>query len=62
MFISDALKQGKNILVHCAMGRSRSATLVIVYLMLTKKVNLREAYGYVKERRDIIKINITYAK
>lgn len=43
MFISDGLKRGENILVHCAMGISRSATLLAAHLMAKYKITDEEA-------------------
>lgn len=45
------------VLVHCAAGVSRSATLVIAYLMKRKGMPFLEAYSFVKERRPIIRPN-----
>jgi len=45
------------ILVHWAMGRSRSATMVIMYLMRKYQVDLNTAFDIVKVRRDIIDPN-----
>ena len=49
-------------LVHCAQGRSRSATIVIAYLMTAKKMRLREAYDLVKRKRPQISPNPCYLK
>lgn len=49
-----------NILVHCFMGASRSASLVIYYLMKTKKnsngrlFNFDEAVQFIREKRIIV--------
>ncbi|XP_046885627.1 dual specificity protein phosphatase 13-like isoform X2 [Hypomesus transpacificus] len=53
-FIHKALKtkDGK-VLVHCIMGMSRSATLVLAYLMLRRRVTLRDALKHVIQRRAI---------
>jgi len=44
--IKDALREGKRTLVYCSQGISRSATLVIYYLMktqqITKEIALRQ--------------------
>ncbi|MBW03206.1 Dual specificity protein phosphatase 26, partial [Eschrichtius robustus] len=42
------------ILVHCAVGVSRSATLVLAYLMLYHRLTLVEAIRKVKDHRGII--------
>ncbi|TMS04483.1 Dual specificity protein phosphatase 13 isoform A [Larimichthys crocea] len=53
-FIHKALKSkdGK-VLVHCIMGMSRSATLVLVYLMLRQRLTLRDALRRVIKKRAI---------
>ncbi|KAI7805565.1 dual specificity protein phosphatase family protein [Triplophysa rosa] len=53
-FIHKALKK-KNckVLVHCIMGMSRSATLVLAYLMLRQRRTLRTAIQTVVLRRPI---------
>ena len=45
------------ILVHCAQGKSRSATIVVMYLMRNKQWTFDKAVDYAKKRRDIICIN-----
>ncbi|OMJ22884.1 Dual specificity protein phosphatase 9 [Smittium culicis] len=49
-FINTALSQNKAILVHCQLGVSRSATLVIAYLMYHKQVSFKTAYDFVKKK------------
>ena len=41
-------------LVHCKIGTSRSATIVIAYLMWKEKMKYEEAYNYVKSKRKRI--------
>ncbi|XP_069474069.1 dual specificity protein phosphatase 26 [Ambystoma mexicanum] len=54
-FIHQALRENKGkILVHCAVGVSRSATLVLAYLMLHHQMTLVEAIKTVKAHRGII--------
>jgi len=63
-FISKHRKSG-NVFVHCMAGISRSATIVIAYLMKMKKCsmihvilsNLIQALNKVKRRRNIVNPN-----
>ncbi|CAE8695073.1 unnamed protein product [Polarella glacialis] len=48
-FIDGIKAQGGRVLVHCMAGRSRSASLVIAYMMRTFKLPLHEAYLHVKQ-------------
>uniref|UniRef100_A0A8C1ZH13 Dual specificity protein phosphatase n=1 Tax=Cyprinus carpio TaxID=7962 RepID=A0A8C1ZH13_CYPCA len=52
-FIHTALKGGGKILVHCHVGVSRSATIVLAYLMLKQNMTLVEAIQKVKEGRGV---------
>ncbi|XP_068131049.1 dual specificity protein phosphatase 26 [Hyperolius riggenbachi] len=53
-FIHRALRDRGKILVHCAVGVSRSATLVLAYLMIYHRMTLVEAINTVKDKRGII--------
>uniref|UniRef100_A0A8C4ZU65 Dual specificity protein phosphatase n=1 Tax=Gadus morhua TaxID=8049 RepID=A0A8C4ZU65_GADMO len=50
-FIHEALH---TLLVHCVMGRSRSATLFLAYLMIYHNMTVVDAVDHVKQRRRII--------
>ncbi|KAJ3640136.1 hypothetical protein Zmor_003452 [Zophobas morio] len=52
-FIDQAVKSGGKVLVHCVVGISRSATLVIAYLMICKGMNAAEALAYTFKRRRV---------
>lgn len=53
-FIHKALKnQDGKVLVHCIMGMSRSATLVLAYMMLRQRLSLRDALRQVVQKRAI---------
>ena len=47
----------KNIFVHCFMGSSRSATIIIAYLIKYKNYTLRDALSYVKGKREVVNLN-----
>ncbi|CAK74625.1 unnamed protein product (macronuclear) [Paramecium tetraurelia] len=51
-----------NVLVHCYAGISRSATIVIAYLMKSYKMTLDEAFKYVQQLRPIINPNPGFMK
>lgn len=53
-FINRNLMNGEKVLVHCAAGVSRSATIVIAYIMATHKIDFENAYNLVRQRRRCI--------
>ncbi|KAM9847345.1 dual specificity protein phosphatase 13B-like [Aulostomus maculatus] len=52
-YIRAALSTGGRVLVHCLMGVSRSATLVLAFLMIVEGLQLQEAVAAVRQHRDI---------
>uniref|UniRef100_A0A3Q1JQS5 Dual specificity protein phosphatase n=1 Tax=Anabas testudineus TaxID=64144 RepID=A0A3Q1JQS5_ANATE len=52
-FIQNALDTAARVFVHCAVGVSRSASLVLAYLMIHHHYTLLDAISKVKERRWI---------
>ncbi len=54
-FIEEkTVKEGKTILVHCAAGVSRSASVVIAYTMWKNQVSLKEAFATVRSKRPCV--------
>ncbi|KAG0643747.1 protein-tyrosine phosphatase-like protein [Tuber brumale] len=52
-YIERAMESGGIVLVHCQEGRSRSASVVIAFLMKHFRVSFEEAWGYVRRRRPV---------
>ncbi|XP_053209118.1 dual specificity protein phosphatase 3-like [Panonychus citri] len=53
-FIDSALTSGGKVYVHCRQGISRSATLILAYLMIKKNYSAQEAVRTIRRQRDII--------
>lgn len=60
-FIDEAISNGKNVLVHCLGGISRSATIVIAYVMIKKRKSFEEALKFVKKQRPKVNPNPGFA-
>ena len=52
-FIRDALAARQGIMVHCQMGFSRSATVVIGYLMHAERLSYAQAFERVRKKRIV---------
>lgn len=52
-FITQGLASGGKVLVHCREGVSRSATLVLAYLMLKQGLSVQDAVRTVRSSREI---------
>lgn len=57
MFIDDCLRSGGKIIVNCARGISRSATIVIAYLMFRYNLRLNQAFSMVSSLRPQVRPN-----
>ena len=60
-FIENGLRNG-NVLVHCAAGISRSSTLVMVYLMRSRKQGYDECLKFLRSKRQICTPNTGFQK
>jgi len=56
------LGPNRNLLVHCNMGISRSASLVIRYMQITRHMTYDEAYNYIKKIRPVTRPNKLFEK
>ncbi|OIW17792.1 hypothetical protein TanjilG_06477 [Lupinus angustifolius] len=61
-FIDHVEQTGQRVLVHCFEGRSRSATVVLAYLMIRKKFTLLEAWNALKRVHRRAQPNDGFAK
>merc|ERR1711964_860042 len=53
--IGALLDQGQSVYVHCTAGVSRSATVVIFWLMRSRRMSLLDALKLVKAKRPAIR-------
>ena len=49
-------------MIHCFMGSSRSAILVVLYLIKFKSFNIEDSIEFITEKRNRVNINVTYVK
>lgn len=59
-FIEEAKARKERVLVHCRAGQSRSATIVIAYLIYANRWTLQEAYRFVQEKRPAVSPNLGF--
>ena len=55
-WIDAQLADGRTVLVHCAKGRGRSATVLAAYLMRTDRMSFDEASGLLHSKRSLVKL------
>lgn len=56
------MKPDETIFIHCFAGMSRSASMVIYYLMKELKISYEEALAKLKEKRPIVNPSFRFAK
>ncbi|KAF7327254.1 Phosphatases II [Mycena kentingensis (nom. inval.)] len=61
-YVENALADGENVLVHCQQGVSRSASIIIAFLIRQNHMSCDAAYAFVKERRRCIRPNSGFLK
>lgn len=60
--IHNAINSKENVLVHCAAGISRSASVIIAYLVKYKKMDMVTAIKTVKDARPSVQPNPSFMK
>ena len=60
IFISQHINNKKVVFVHCAAGISRSASMVIAYLIYKRNISFEEAYTICKNGRPFISPNLRF--
>ncbi|OCH89405.1 DSPc-domain-containing protein [Obba rivulosa] len=60
-WIDERRKHGQNVLVHCQHGISRSASIVLAYLIRTLNVSYDVAFTFLQSKRACIKPNAGFA-
>jgi len=51
--LSKEYKEGRPVLVHCAMGMQRSAAVIAMFLIAFKNMSAEEAIAFIREKRPI---------
>ncbi len=55
-WIDDQLADGRTVLIHCAKGRGRSATVLAAYLMKTEGMSFDAVRDLLRSRRALVKL------
>ena len=55
-WIGARIEEGRVVLIHCAKGRGRSATVLAAYLMKTEGMSFEQVEDLVTDKRSLVKL------
>ncbi len=59
----DQVRAAKGkVLIHCVIGKSRSASVVLAYLMARERMSLKEAFDHVRKTREFVRPNDNFLR
>ncbi|KAF8900939.1 protein-tyrosine phosphatase-like protein [Mucidula mucida] len=61
-YIEAAMRRGESVLVHCQQGISRSASVVIAYLIRNRGMSYDNAFALVRRQRACVKPNAGFVQ
>jgi protein-tyrosine phosphatase len=61
-FIKRGTERGKRVYIHCHAGVSRSSSMLIYYLMKSRKTNYVDALTLVRDKRNIVRPNMSFSR